>query len=126
MANKEFRNIDEFIEGFTREGPTPKDFNYDGVIWGMEFLYKNHIYRLTRDPIGLEKQLKAKFGNNKTAYIKLFEVPESQYPDAAVEDLNLFLGIYDDVYDLLDNGKIDNVPLRDIIASEETEILAID
>ncbi len=92
----------------------------------MEFLYQDHIYRITRDPIGLEKELKAVFGRDKTAYIKLFEVPKSQYPDAGVEDLNLFLGIYDNVYDLLDNGKINNVPLRNIIASEETQILAID
>lgn len=126
MANKEFKNIDEFIEGFTREGITPKNFKYYGTIWGMEFLYQDHIYRITRDPIGLEKELKAVFGRDKTAYIKLFEVPKSQYPDAGVEDLNLFLGIYDNVYDLLDNGKINNVPLRNIIASEETQILAID
>jgi len=24
MANKEFKNIEEFIEGFTRNGPTPE------------------------------------------------------------------------------------------------------
>lgn len=38
----------------------------------------------------------------------------------------IFIGIYDDVQDLLNNGKIDNIALKDIIANEETEILAID
>ena len=126
MANKEFKNIEEFIEGFTREGPTPPSYTYDGVIWGMEFQYKNKIYRLTRDPIGLEKKLKKKFGEDKNANIKLFEVPISQYPDASVSNLDLFLGIFDDVYDLLNNGKINGIPLRDILADEQTEILAID
>ena len=126
MANKEFRNIEEFIEGFTREGPTPENYTYDGVIWGMEFRYKERIFRVTRDPIGVEDKLKQKFGSDKTANIKLFEVPEDEYPYALGEDLDKYLGIYDDVYDLLDNGKIDNTPLRDIIASEKTEILAID
>lgn len=126
MANKEFNNIEEFIEGFTREGPTPENFTYDGVIWGMEFKYKNRIYRITRDPIGLEKELKKIFGKEKTALIKLFEIPISQYPDASVDDLNLFIGIYNDVNDLLDNGKINGVPLREIIASDQTVILAID
>ena len=126
MANKEFCNIDAFIEGFTRIGPTPKNYTYDGVIWGMEFEYKNKIYRITRDPIGLEKELRKKFGEEKNATIKFFEVPFSQYPDASVSNLNLYLGIFDDVYDLLDNGKIEGIPLRDIIASEFTKILAID
>ena len=126
MANKEFNNIDEFIEGFTRTGPTPPNYKYDGIIWGMEFQYRNKIYRITRDPIGLEDNLKEKFGNKKTAAIKFFEIPVEQYPNASVEDINLYIGIFDDVYDLLDNGKINGIPLRDIIANEQTEILAID
>ena len=126
MANKEFNNIDEFIEGFTRAGPTPDNYTYDGVIWGMEFQYNGRIFRITRDPIGIEDKLKEKFGKEKNAEIKLFEIPENEYPYAFGSDLDRYLGIFDDVYDLLDNGKIDNVPLRDIIASEKTEILAID
>ena len=29
MANKEFKSIEGFIEGFTRNGPTPENYNYD-------------------------------------------------------------------------------------------------
>ena len=36
MANKEFKNIEEFIEGFTRNCPSPENYNYDDVIWEME------------------------------------------------------------------------------------------
>lgn len=36
MANNEFNNIEDFIEGFTRNGPIPENYNYDGVIWGMD------------------------------------------------------------------------------------------
>lgn len=126
MANKEFNNIDEFIEGFTRSGPTPKNFKYDGVIWGMDFQYDNKIYRITRDTVGNEKELRKKFSKNETAYIHFFEIPIAQYPDESVDDLNLYLGIFDDLNDLLDNGKINGTPLRSIIANENTEILAID
>ena len=126
MANKEFNNIDEFIEGFTRTGPTPDNYTYDGVIWGMEFQYNGRIFRITRDPIGIEDKLKEKFGKEKNAEIKLFEIPENEYPYAFGSDPDRYLGIFDDVYDLLDNGKIDGVPLRDIIASDKTVILAID
>ena len=126
MANKEFNNIEEFIEGFTRTGPTPEKYTYDGVIWGMEFQYKERIFRITRDPIGIEVKLKERFGQNKSAYIKLFEIPVSDYPNAPSDDLDKFIGIFDDVYDLLNNGKIDDIPLKEIIASEKTEILAID
>ena len=48
------------------------------------------------------------------------------YLDASVDDLNLYLGIFDEVNDLLDNGKINGFPLRNIIANDQTEILAID
>lgn len=126
MANKEFNNIDEFIEGFTRNGPTPEIFKYDGVIFGIEFQYNDRIFRITRDTIGNEKELRKKFNKSDAAYIQFFEIPVEQYPDASVDNLNLYLGIFDDVYDLLDNGKIDGVPLRNIIASENAEILAID
>ena len=126
MANKEFKNIEEFIEGFTRIGPTPNNFKYDGVIWGIEFKYCNKFYRITRDPIGIEEELKKKFGEEKNATIKFFEIPSSLYPNALISDLNLYLGIFADVYDLLDNGKIEGIPLKDIIANECTEILAID
>ncbi len=126
MANKQFNNIGEFIEGFTRTGPVPENFKYDGVIFGMEFLYQNKYYRITRDIIGNEKELREKFNKGNNAFIQFFEIPAKQYPDASVNDLNLYLGIFDDVYDLLNNGKIQGVPLREIIASEKTVILAID
>ena len=126
MANKEFNNIDEFIEGFTRNGPTPETFKYVGIIFGMEFQYNNRIFRITRDTVGNEKELRKKFNKSDSAYILFFEIPVEQYPDASVDNLNLYFGIFDDVYDLLDNGKIEGIPLRDIIASENAEILAID
>ena len=126
MANKEFKNIEEFIEGFTRNGPTPENYNYDGVIWGMEFQYKNRIFRVTRDTIGHEKEIRVRFNKSSKAYIQLFEIPINEYPNAEGKDLDMYLGIFDDVIDLLDNGKIDGVSLRNIIASDQTEILAID
>lgn len=126
MANKEFNNIEEFIEGFTRTGPTPENCTYDGVIWGMEFQYKNRIFRITRDTVGHERELRIKFNKSDKAYIQLFEILEDEYPNAPSDDLDMYLGIFDDVYDLLENGYIDGVKLKEIIASDQTEILAID
>lgn len=126
MANKEFNNIEEFIEGFTRTGRTPEKYTYDGVIWGMEFQYKNRIFRITRDTVGHERELRIKFNKTDKAYIQFFEIPKDEYPKAPSDDLDLYLGIFDDVYDLLNNGKIDDIPLKEIIASEKTEISAID
>ena len=126
MANKEFNNIEEFIEGFTRTGPTPENYTYDGVIWGMEFQYKNRIFRITRDTVGHERELRIKFNKSDKAYIQLFEILEDEYPNAPSDDLDMYLGIFDGVYDLLENGYIDGVKLKEIIASDQTEILAID
>ena len=126
MANKEFNNIEECIEGFTRNGPTPENFIYDGAIWGMEFKYKNRIFRITRDTVGNEKELRAKFNKSDKAYIQFFEIPVDEYPNATGNNLDSYLGIFDDVYDLLNNGKIYGIPLKNIIANDQTEILAID
>ena len=126
MANKEFNNIEEFIEGFTRTGPTPENYTYDGVIWGMEFQYKNRIFRITRDTVGHERELRIKFNKTDKAFIQFFEIPVEEYPNAPSDNLDMFLGIFDDVYDLLENGYIDGVKLKEIIVSDQTEILAID
>lgn len=126
MANEEFNNIEEFIEGFTRNERTPIDYKYDGIIFGIEFQFHNRIFRITRDPIGNEVAVRKKFNKTSKAFIKLFEIPVEEYPHAYGQDLDKFIGIYDDVYDLLNNGKIDNIPLKDILADEQTEILAID
>lgn len=125
MTNKEFKSIDDFVEGFTRTGHISKDYKYDGIIFGIDFLYHDNVYRITRDPIGLETELKNKFGK-ETANIKFFKISNKKYPDVSETDLNSFLGIFEDVYDLLENGKIGEVSLKDIIANENTEILAID
>lgn len=126
MANKEFKNIEEFIEGFTRNGPTPNEFIYDGTIWGLDFMYKGIIYRITRDTIGNEEELRKKLNAPADTYIQFYIIPNEQYPCENVENLDLFIGLYSNVEDLLDNGKINGRMLRDIIANEETEILAID
>ena len=91
----------------------------------MEFQYKNRIFRVTRDTIGHEKN-PSKFNKSSKAYIQLFEIPASEYPNTDGNNLDMYLGIFDDVNDLLDNGKIDGVSLRNIIVSDQTEILAID
>ena len=79
MANNEFKNIEEFIEGFTRIGPTPENYTYDGVIWGMEFKYKNRIFRVTRDIIGNEKYIRIKFNKSDKAYIQLLYYGLNRY-----------------------------------------------
>ena len=126
MANNEFNNIEEFIEGFTRKGQTPEKYTYDGIIWGIEFFYIDKYYRITRDPVGLEKELRIKFKKKENAFITFFEIPKEQYPNSYNIPNDNYLGIYDDVNDLLDNAKIDGVPLRVVIPMEETTILAID
>lgn len=126
MANNEFKSIDQFIEGFTRCGHTPENFLYDGVIYGIEFKYKDRIFRITRDSTGRESELKQRFNKTSSAYIQFFEIPIQQYPDASGIDIDLYLGFFDSINELLDEGNINGIKLRDILVSEETVVLAID
>ena len=41
MANKEFKNIEEFIEGFTRNGPARSCSDYSG--YGRTWLSKSDL-----------------------------------------------------------------------------------
>lgn len=125
MANNEFSCIEAFVEGFTRTDN--KNYNlYDGMIFGIEFLYKDKYYRITRDPIGNESELVKYFKYSGLPNIKLFMIPNEQYPDAGVNDLSLFLGIFENIDELLETTVLDNRKLKDILVSEETTILAID
>lgn len=126
MANNEFRDIKDFVDGFTRMNYPEKTMRYDGMIWGMEFEYHNRVFRVTRDTNGDEPDLLKMFGKDKNTDIKIFEIPKEIYPESPALPERAYLGVYSDVDDLLDNCKIDDIPLRNIIASEETIILAID
>lgn len=126
MANNEFKDIKQFIEGFTRNGHTPGNFYYDGVIYGMDFKYHNKIYRISRDSTGDEMQLRKKFNKDENAFIHFYELLNEKYPSEIAYSLNQYIGFYCNVDELLDEGKIDGKKLRDIIPSSETTILAID
>lgn len=79
----------------------------------MEFQYKNRIFRVTRDDMGHEKEIRIKFNKSDKAHIHLFEIPVNEYPNAEGKDLDMFLGIFDDVNDLHDNDKIDGFLLKE-------------
>jgi len=42
MANANFNDIEEFIDGFTKTDPYAETL-YDGIIWGMEFTYGEFV-----------------------------------------------------------------------------------
>ena len=126
MANNEFKRIEEFIDGFTRNGPTPENYIYDGTFWGIDFCFRDKYYRITRDTFYKEKELQKRFRKSENAEIQFFETPKDEYPNIPDIPDEMYLGIFEDVYDLIDNGKIDGIPLREILVSEETEILGMD
>lgn len=127
MANNEFKTIDEFIERFKTNR-----FDYSaGVEWicGIEFSYKNKKYRITKDQSGddeFTKKLKEKF-NKPNGFIEFYYwPPNSEDPEVDDLTLDIYLGLYDSIDDLLDNGNIDGIPLREILVSDKTTILSTD
>lgn len=126
MANNEFKDIEQFVEGFSRTGYTPVDYYYDGVIYGMDFEYRNKIYRISRDPTGDEKKLRLKFNKDEKSFIHFYELLEEKYPSEVAYSLDQYIGFYESIDELLNVGNIDGIPLKEIIPSSETKILAID
>lgn len=126
MANNEFNNIDQFIEGFTKSKHFEGE-SYDGIINGIEFLYKGNYYRITKDPIGNEEELKRYFNNYKgEAKIKFMIFPKDTYSLANLIPISSYLGLYENVDDLINLGKIDGKTLKEILISEETEITGLE
>ena len=126
MANNEFKTIDEFIKRFKTAR-----FDYSaGVDWicGIEFSYGKKKYRITKDQSGddeFTKRLKEKF-NKPNGFIEFYYWPISENPEVDDLTLDIYLGLYDNIDDLLNNGNIDGIPLREILVSEKTTILSID
>ena len=78
MANADFNNIEEFIDGFTKTDPYAETL-YDGIIWGMEFTYNGRFYRLTRDR-GADAdtfvRIRGNFGKPNGYYIEVYRLPQ--------------------------------------------------
>ena len=128
MANAEFNNIEEFIDGFTKTNAYAPSL-YDGIIWGMEFTYHGRFYRLTRDQSADDAtyaQIRKKFGKPDGYYIEVYRLPCEDHGGRYELTPDIYLGLYDDVNDLLDHCVIDGKTLREIITSEKTRICSID
>ena len=127
MANADFNNIEEFIDGFTKTNAYAPSL-YDGIIWGMEFAYHGRFYRVSRDQTADDETyalIRQRFHKPEGHYIEAYRIPCEDYvPFIPAPDV--YLGLYDNVNDLLDHCVIDGKTLREIIPSEETIITSID
>ena len=127
MANNNFKCIEEFVDGFTKTDPR-KESLYDDCIYGLEFSYRGKAYRITRDQTADDattKRVREIFGK-PAGYIEWIALPCEDHHGDYLLTPDIYLGIFDDVDDLLDNGKIDGVPLREILVSGETFVFSID
>lgn len=128
MANATFKSIDEFIDGFTKTEPYAETL-YDGIIWGMEFTYCGRFYRLTRDRSADNDtfvKIRERFGKPDGYYIEVYRLPCEDHGGRYELTPDIYLGLYDDVDDLLDHCVIEGKALREIIPSEKTRICSID
>ena len=127
MANNNFKCIEEFIDGFTKTDPKKKSL-YDDCIYGLEFSYHGKAYRITRDQTAdnaTTKRVREIFGKPE-GYIEWIALPcEDHHGDYPLTP-DIYLGVFNDVEDLLDNGKIEGVPLREILVSSETFVFSVD
>ena len=128
MSNSTFKNIDEFIDGFTKTKPYEESL-FDVIIWGMEFVYLGNYYRLTRDRSADDEtfiKICEKFGKPYGNYIEVYSLPCEDHKGRYQLSPDIYLGLYEDVNDMLDNCVISGKTLREIIPSPDTRICSID
>ena len=128
MANDTFENIEEFIDGFTKKNPYEKTL-FDGIIWGMEFAYSGMFFRVTRDQspdVETMSLIRERFKKPDGHYIEVYRLPCENHGGKYKLTPEIYVGLYDDVDDLLDHCVIRGKTLREIIPSKETKIISID
>ena len=113
-----YDELDEFIHEFTCT-----DDECGPCTWGMEFKYRNKFYRLCRQHIESQAEtpnLLKKF-NKKIGNYQLVEKKE-QFSNGDSCHYE-YIGIYDDVYDLLENAFIEGVNIKDLLLDKDNLII---
>lgn len=125
MSNNEYKDgeISSFIEKFSGE------YSFlEGSIRGVEFIFRNRFYRITRFPTFDKEEtekLKEKF-SKKIGEYEVIKLPISKYLENFNWSSDIVIGLYDNINDLLNNCIIEGVVLNDIVTSSETTFLGID
>ena len=125
MSNNQYK--DNELNRFIKEFSGKFDL-FEGSLRGIEFQLNNRYFRVTRyqtlNDVETET-LKLKFGK-KTGEYEVLALPIKTYPGHYKATVDLFVGIYDDINDLLENCVIDGVRFQEIVTSSETTFLGRD
>lgn len=108
------KNNNYTLNDFIREYKGDYCQEYETYI-GMEFMYKNTWYRMSRE-----------VGDNDRFYLIKVSLIDEKKPGYSENLKYEILAIYDTIYELLESRAIDNKLFQDILFDEETEILSQD
>ena len=122
MRMNEYKSLDDFIGEYSGN----RTDKYD-VVYGIDFKYKDKLYRMTMDQMEsneIRTQFEAKL-NRKLGKYEVAIVDPSLNTEFKFAEYN-FIGWYDNIYDLLENCYIEGKKFKDVIMSDETEIIGKD
>lgn len=125
MSNNQYK--DNELNRFIKEFSGKFDL-FEGSLRAVESQFNNRYFRVTRYQIlnDIETEmLKLKLGKKIGEY-EVLVLPIKTYPGHYKATVDLFVGIYDDINDLLENCVIDGVQFKDIVTSPKTTFLGTD
>ena len=118
---EKYNTIEDFIKEYNN--PVNKEFE---VSRALEFNFKNKSYLLTRFPMEdgktrmkFSKILNEEFNNRSFEFWKLGE-DGSEFAYAGYT----LIGIYNNIYSMLDKVYLDGINLKDALTSDEVELVA--
>ena len=120
-----YDTIDEFIHEYTCDNDLDGPCSY-----GLDFIFNSKEYRISRDQCDTDEkwEIFKKFFNRKVGKYHL--AISNEYVDKKdpvfSNGFHTVLGIYDDIYDLIDNGLIDGRNLKSIILDKNTKLIGKD
>lgn len=115
-APDKYTNIEDFIREFTGENNEEYETN-----WGMDFEYNGESYHLSRyqmESNELRKKFEKQLGYSLNDYMYEVCINKKTKGNIFSFDGITIIGIYKDVYDLLENFKLDNKKFKEIIISD--------
>ena len=126
MRINEYSGINQFIYEY-ENGRYPSDETHARRFMGIEFLHDGIYYRMCREPLPDDDDMQTVCGSDdiKPGYYQVYimHCEKRGYPDA---DEFETVGVFNDIYDLLDNCIIGGKFFRDVIIDDNTEILGKD
>ena len=120
-----YDTLDEFIHEYTCTDSLDGPCSY-----GLDFIFNNKLYRISRDQFASDDMwdIYKKHFNKRVGsyYLAISNDYVKDKNTIFSNEFHTIIGIFDDIYDLLQNGEIEGTKFSKIILDKNTKLVGKD